>query len=124
VFSLSGPVEKLGRLPDALGIDNSRTESDAHGKAFSVQPHLLPGNFEDGSTITAYDLDRLTYIDSITFNGAAMFRGGKMIKWGDDGLALAGADSLLVAHGGDRHRPGYSPARSTPRSVRFSQRPR
>ena len=99
VFSLSGPVEKLGRLPDALGINNSRTESDAHGKAFSVQPHLLPGNFEDGSTITAYDLDRLTYIDSITFNGAANFRGGKLIKWGDDGLALAGTDSLLVAHG-------------------------
>lgn len=110
VFSLSGPVEKLGRLPDALGLSNGRTASDTRGKAFSVQPHLLSGNIEDGSTITAYDLDRLTYIDSITFNGAASFRSGKMIQWGDDGLAVAGTNSLLVAHGSFATSGGMPPS--------------
>ena len=110
VFSLSGPVELLGRIPDSGHSWPFRVESEARGKAFSVERHLSDGIYEDGTTLNAFDLERLTYIDSITFNGAALFNGGKIITWGNDGLAMAGSDALLIAHGSFASVGGIPPA--------------
>lgn len=110
VFNLNGPIEQLGAMPDR---DNSwwyRAEVPANGKAFSVERHLLPGAFEDGITINAYDIDTYAYIDSITFNGIAEFDGGKVIAWGEDGLAVGGRDALLIARGSFAAAGGIPPA--------------
>ena len=96
VLSRTGPVQVLGRLPDYYYAPGALVAAP-RGKIFSVQTHLLPGSYEDGLLITAFDLERLTYIDSIVFNGAALIKGGVAL-WGTDGLAIVGQD-LILAHG-------------------------
>jgi hypothetical protein len=98
VYSLSGPIRQLGTMPDHDAINVSRAESPALGKAFSAETHLTSGSVQDGTIINAFDLNRFTYVDSMTFNGAAQVLPGKLITWGNDGLAMAGSE-LVIASG-------------------------
>lgn len=109
VFSLNGPIQQLGGMSNRDYAWWERTEAPARGKTFSVERHLLSGAFEDGITINAYDFDDYSYIDGITFNGIAEFDGGKIITWGEDGLAMAGKDALLIARGSFAAAGGVPP---------------
>ena len=98
VYSLTGVIQRLGRMPDYDALNVSRTESISLGKAFSAETNLDSGAIQDGTIINAFDLNQFTYIDSITFNGAALVASGKLITWGSNGLAMAGSE-LLIASG-------------------------
>ena len=108
VFSLTGPVQQLGRMPDYSAASVSRVESLSRGLAFSDETHLTTGSVEDGTLISVFDLNNLSLIDNITFDGAALFGPGKIITWGNDGLAIGGSN-LIIASGSFAAARGTQP---------------
>ena len=112
VMDLSGPVAQRGRFAD-YGNAIGHAAALSRGKVFSVDDHLLPGGYLDGTAITSFDPDTYAAIDSITFDGAATFAGGRLIAWDTDGIAMAGSQALLIAHGSFAAAGGVPPAPTT-----------
>jgi hypothetical protein len=107
---LDGPIELLGITAEYDDFANYRIESLANGKVFSTQRHISDaGPFLDGMTITAYDAERFHYVDSVVFNGAADTTPGLIRLWGNDGLAVAGENYLLIASGSFAGAGGVPP---------------
>ncbi len=115
VMNLDGPVWLAGVF--AEDVDQLRLIVPSRGKDFSMFTNLRDGLYADGKTLLSSDPSTFAVIDSITFNGAALFNGGHpMIAWGTDGIAIAGAQ-ILIAHGSFAAAGGAPAAPQTLSSV-------
>ncbi|HEV7609826.1 MAG TPA: hypothetical protein VGO61_21000 [Steroidobacteraceae bacterium] len=95
VFVIDGDIQQLGQAATPGG---DHWWMLSKGKVFSSDLHRN-GGFQDGTTIWSGNPDTFIPIDSITFNGAALVAPEKILPWGTDGLAIANATELVIAHG-------------------------
>lgn len=98
VFDLSGPIDQLGQYADTGNSSGDHVFSEVRGKVFASSYHVS-GSAIDGMTINSFDPDLYTFIDSVTFNGAAYVDFATVLLWGSDGIALRSQNELVIAHG-------------------------
>ena len=97
VDALTGASVGKLNVQNTISYDQNPFAIDAvHGKAFFLDSNYFPLSNGIGTDIQAFDLNTLSFIDSIYIPNLS---GSKLVQWGTSGLATAGGNQIFIFDG-------------------------